>query len=107
MGHYASEMQCDDCGKLRCICIREPAPERLDAFVVEGFEVITVREYKERHRANVMLNMELAFLKKYDNRLHAEKAARKACEEAVEATRFRLTTLKHTLKVERPWEEKK
>jgi predicted RNA polymerase sigma factor len=77
-----------------------------DSFVVEGFEVITVREFCERFAGSNALNMRLAFKTKYKTRLNAEKAARKACEEAVEAARFNLTLLKKTLKVTRPWEIK-
>jgi hypothetical protein len=105
MGHYASEMMCDTCGQVRCICIQSVIDDS-DSFVVEGFEVITVREFRERFAGSNALNMRLAFKTKYKNRLNAEKAARKACEEAVEAARFNLTLLKKTLKVTRPWEIK-
>jgi hypothetical protein len=106
MGHYAAEMMCSTCGQVRCICI-QPVIDNSDDFVVEGFEVLTVREFRERFAGSTALNMKLAFKKKYKTRLNAEKAARTNCEEAVEAARFNLSTLKHTLKVTRPWEQKK
>jgi hypothetical protein len=105
MGHYAAEMMCDVCGQVRCICVQQVVDDS-DSFVVEGFEVLTVREFRERFAGSNALNMKLAFKKKYKTRLGAENAARKACEEAVEAARFNLTLLKKTLKVTRPWELK-
>jgi hypothetical protein len=107
MGHYYADMMCDTCGQVRCVCIRPEQDEQLDSFIVDRFEVMSVREFMDRHRGDVMLNMLLAMNKKYKTRLAAEKAARKACEQAVEAARFNLTLLKKTLKVDRPWELKK
>lgn len=43
MGHYASEMQCDRCGKLRCIC---PPPPRQKWYAFDAkFNVIPFDRY--------------------------------------------------------------
>lgn len=48
MGHYASEMQCDDCGKLRCICPPISVPERFafdDHFDVVALSSLGLRRF--------------------------------------------------------------
>jgi hypothetical protein len=39
MGHYLSEMQCNDCGRVRCECKRKPDPEP-EWTINDKFEVV-------------------------------------------------------------------
>ena len=113
MGHYASEMQCDKCGKLRCIC--PPSVRNETGWIVNtNFSVSTLEDFDREHSSiktkwgRMPINPLLyrAGEKIYKTRLGAEKGARRRCEETIEQTRRDLTALKHCLKVTRPWEKK-
>lgn len=49
MGHYASEMMCDSCGKCRCVCPAKP-DESLNKWVVDSnFNVMQAHEFDEKY----------------------------------------------------------
>lgn len=107
MGHYASEMQCDTCGMMRCRCIVKPTDEKLDHFVVDwNFTICTVYEFLERHNGEWNAPSHLQFKEKFKRREDAEVSARLACEAAVESARAELLRLKRVCITERPWEQK-
>jgi hypothetical protein len=107
MGHYASEMQCDKCGNLRCTCPRDLEQTDTYFYVDDDFTVMTGEEYVKKHKIPTDLRMlSLYAVQSYKTREQAEHAALNQCEMAVEQARTRLTWLKHALKVIRPWEKK-
>jgi len=116
MGHYASEFQCDDCGKVRCICEPSPSPPNLNYIVTDDFQVVTVDEfdtdpanYTKRVRYGNFLNNPYVYRmdkKEFKKREDAERHAMELCEMAVERARLHLAELKNVLKVKRPWEKK-
>jgi hypothetical protein len=106
MGHYASDLMCDDCGELRCRCERTPAPQRTEYIVLNDFSVCTTEEFLASKQNGLEGRMHLAFKEKYKSRRAAEKNARISCEVAVEQARQNLIKLKNICKVLRPWEKK-
>ena len=71
MGHYAAEMMCNTCGRLRCACYREPRPED---------ERWTVWNYSARQAK------ELAMWERMSARMYAtEDEARAAIPAAIDA----------------------
>lgn len=114
MGHYAAEIQCDDCGNLRCTCVRPDAKPETGWLIDNDFAVITVQEFDTKYSVHkttygpIPGHPRIARMHKtiYKTRANAEKGARKACEQAVEKTRADLLALKNILKVKRPWEKK-
>jgi len=49
MGHYASEMMCNACGKCRCTCPAKPDPN-LNKWVVDSnYDVMLARDFDEKH----------------------------------------------------------
>ena len=106
MGHYAAEMMCNKCGNVRCTC--PPTKTVQSGWVVRDFKVLSTDEdyAYQREKSPGTLFVHQMTRKVYKTRINAEKAAMKACEDAVQACRERLLELKHTLKTVRPWEEK-
>jgi hypothetical protein len=79
MGHYASEMQCDDCGNIRCTCTRE---EKIDTRWVIDEETETVMQVFEFDKAKataampgygMLLRMSLEY---FDTKEEAEEELR-------------------------------
>lgn len=70
MGHYASEMSCPECGRLRCACAwYRPDPE---VFVVVDYRVLSLSEAKERG----MTHLSSLFATTYPTRERAQEASR-------------------------------
>lgn len=116
MGHYAAEMMCDDCGNLRCTCPPKKEKPNKSWIVNHDFTIQRVQDF-DADPANNVSNTKYGPIpqnpvllrfgrQQFKNREDAEAHAREMCEQAVEATRDRLTRLKKILKVERPWERK-
>ena len=106
MGHYASEMQCDTCGKLRCVC---PPPPDLTAnqwVVTDDFTVMRALDFQNKPEHGSFGFFNRMQRKHFTNRKMAETAARLECEAAVELARERLAELKKICKVIRPWAKK-
>jgi len=107
MGHYAAEMCGDDSGTPK----KQP---NKDWLVDHDFTIIMVDDFDKKYgtvqtRFGVVSGHPA--LKRhgwthYKTREEAEVAARIKCEAAVEEARNHLTTIKKTLKVDRPWEKK-
>lgn len=104
MGHYACDMRPEWFGE------EKPTKKQRntdnDWVVADDFTVMTALEFQESHACRQTAFLHRMSRKHYRTRLNAEKAARRTCEEAVEATRENLMRLKNILKVQRPWEQK-
>lgn len=105
MGHYAAEMQCDNCGKLRgCTCLKAEDRDLDKWIILDDWTVITKREFMNTHKSDRDWYTAI-IAKKYSSRARAMTAARIALEKLVEEHRADLIRLKKILKVERPWEK--
>jgi hypothetical protein len=114
MGHYYSELMCDKCGKLLCICEVKPVKAPIKWVVVDEsynipglpkYSVCTTELYLEAlGDLNVYAPSRYFKVAKYNSRADAEDAAMKRCEQDLKQAIKTLNELKHTLKFNKPWE---
>lgn len=105
---------CDDCGRVCCVCTREPSPPDMSWIVDDDFTVLRVHEFDTKHAAvqtkyGKMPGMPIIKRmnkKTFKTRLLAEKHARDLAEALVETCRAELAAAKKLCKVTRPWEKK-
>jgi hypothetical protein len=107
MGHYASEMQCDDCGKLRCVCKPKPDKSLQQWLVDDDYSVIKARDFEEKHGYTTMFGMKVknpgtGLLKRcsrehFDLRSRAEQHALELLRKAVKSSEERTSALKARL----------
>jgi hypothetical protein len=102
MGHYASEMMCDTCGWVRCIC--PPKPDRTGGYfiVLHDYSVMTKAEATKAG----MNPLTRAFTPSFATREEAVVAARASVENDLAQAKLRLAYLK-AVKVVKPWRVKR
>jgi hypothetical protein len=64
MGHYYSEMMCDECGKIVCVCPKKPIKQK---WVVDKNKWIAREEYP-------FFNIDDVFAKRYSTKEEAEES---------------------------------
>lgn len=102
MGHYASEMMCDDCGRTHCVCAPKPSTSGGRFIVLHDYRVMT----KDEALASGMGSLTVMFAASFDDRDEAVAAAKATVEEDLKRAKLRLAYLR-AVKVVKPWRAKK
>ena len=101
MGHYAAEMQCDKCGKLRCVCPPKP-DESLKMWVVtDDYEVMKASAF-EKADGSSMAHFKRIMRTHYPTKKAAKEAAREQIIAAIKDARLRLCHLEKKLSPDSP-----
>lgn len=96
MGHYYADLMCDDCGKVRCTCVRSPAKPDLRWIVDEmTMEAITVHDFDKKRPFGMVARLKSKYFK---TKKDAEDHSIVLLKEKIKEEKVNLKSLKDQLK---------
>ena len=101
MGHYASEMQCDTCGKLRCVCPPKPDTSLKMWVIADDFKPMKAADF-EKADGSSMAHFKRIMRTHYPTKKAAKEAARELLLQAIKEARLNLCHLEKTLSPDSP-----